>query len=223
MRKPNVWRLLPATILPLACAGCLAHSDPWSTLTDDQTELSGTFELHYILMLPFGPGSIYQTGSEVPSMASEGLPETSPWIQAISSNSTTRVVGEGPSGAIDALVMDVAKGIAASTRWFPESFSDTFEVSLFLEHNETVNFRRTFIASRSPWPMAFATHTNRVSTPAGRVDFASKVSHEAYHLAQAVSRSGAYLPEFEARPDAGWIYEETAASLIGACVKIELG
>ena len=223
MRIPSELKLLPAIIFSLACAACLAHSDPWATLGDDRTQRNGPFELHYILVSPLGPGFFYQTGSEAPTRTSEGLLETNPRIQAVSSESTTRVVGEGPSGAIEALVSDVAKGIATSARWLPESFNDGFEVTLQLEHDEAIDFRRRFIGARSPWPMAFAAHASRVRAPAGRVEFASKVSHEAYHLAQAVSRSGAYRPEFAARPDAGWIYEETAAHLVSACVQIELG
>lgn len=223
MRIPSELKLLPAIIFSLACAACLAHSDPWATLGDDRTQRNGPFELHYILVSPLGPGFFYQTGSEAPTRTSEGLLETNPRIQAVSSESTTRVVGEGPSGAIEALVSDVAKGIATSARWLPESFNDGFDVTLQLEHDEAIDFRRRFIGARSPWPMAFAAHASRVRAPAGRVEFASKVSHEAYHLAQAVSRSGAYRPEFAARPDAGWIYEETAAHLVSACVQIELG
>ncbi|MGX6647407.1 hypothetical protein ACWCOP_05640 [Maricaulaceae bacterium MS644] len=223
MLKSNALKLLPATVLPLACAGCLAFPDPWATLTDDSQDLEGTFELQYVLMTPFGPGFAYQTGSQLAQLDPNGSSQSIADTRAAASNPTVHVAGDGPGYRIEPLVEEVAKGVEAGARWFPDTFADGFRVTLHLENHEAIDFRRTFIASRSPWPMAFATHGDRVDTAAERVAFASTISHEAYHLANSVSRTGLALPEFEARPDAGWIYEETAANLIGACVRIELG
>lgn len=208
--------------LALACTACATSIDPSTALSVGGTEITGGVQAFYVSVSAAGPFIAYETGSNA-GLVSASASTQANIIRAEAASEHARVRVEGPSAFAPDMAEMLASGLEVATPWRPSDFSDEFQVSLDLVPNGPIDFSQRFAFQSAPWPMAFRARYDQVASPEDRAKLAATISHEAYHLANAVSGEGSNLTAFESRRDAGWIYEETAALLLGACTTVSLG
>jgi len=207
---------------------CTVVSGPDYFTTRDHTALSSGISLYYVDVYPLGPRIGYETGVILaPSSQLDTEFEShrfdTPVAQAkfISRFADVTVTGPSPYAAETAEIVGLA--IDEAIQWFPDTFSDRFEIAVTLIPEGPARFVDRSFFARSPWPMAFQARYDQVVTAERRAMLANTIAHESYHLANSITRDGQLLDEFNYRPAAGRVYEETAALLIGSCVELKLG
>lgn len=215
------------TCLPLAIAllsaGCATNLERAGHDSGAGSTFTGTLNLQYVGTWPLiSPRAAYLTGSNLAEatqpMSVEGAIETA------RRSATTGVVSvEGPAPMAENLAHTASEAFGVASRWYPSEFTDQLDVSVTLIADGPARFSRAFFLEQSPWPMAFQARYDQVAEPAQTASLASTLTHEGYHLANSLSKTGEHLSSFRDRPVAGWVYEETAARLFGGCVLISLG
>jgi hypothetical protein len=210
--------LIPALI----CAGCATSVDPGSILTAGGAQISGNYALHYVSVSAQGPAVAYETGSPAGlATAFSGHSSVQNVVERSQQNTVVRVIG--PEIPATQVAESVSSGVARARRWYPAEFSDDLNLSIEFQTNGPVEFSQSFLFQSSPWPMAFQVGADQIENAYLRAKLAGSMAHEGYHLANAILNSGKYLGVFADRRDAGSIYEEVSAHLIGACTMISLG
>ncbi len=209
-------------VLAVVCTGCAVRIDTSDVVERGGATFDGTVNLHYVAVSSFGANVAYQTGSNL-SAALQPARLEGPSTVAIAHSPAASISVRAPRPLARQTAEAASQALQAARTWYPTDFSDQIDITIDLIEDGPEQFGDAFILARAPWPMAFRQRYDQVHTRDKRIEFASTLAHEGYHLANAIQGTGLYLLEYSNRRDAGLIYEETAAHLIGACVSVSLG
>lgn len=217
------WRLnLLSVAVVLASTACSTSVEPSAILSAGGSQISGEVSVNYVSISAAGPTIAYETGSFAEDPLSDAhVPAEVSIHEATRFQSLVAVTG--PRSLVEPMADTLLEGLEHSRAWRPSGFTGSFDIALDLVRQGPVNFSRRFTFARSPWPMAFQAPYDQAASAQARAKLTATIVHEGYHLANAVAGAGRNLSQFRSRPDAGAIYEETSARLVGACVVLSLG
>ncbi|MEQ8435106.1 MAG: hypothetical protein RIA71_12790 [Oceanicaulis sp.] len=198
-----------------------ACATPVERISSGGSDFEGVAGAHYVTIYRSGPQPVYATGSSF-GAAEAPVHNASPTVRSVRDGGEGRVVVTGPETIAEPLASAVAEAMDTLPQW--RGASDLlYALSITVADSGRVNAEERFTPDAPPWPLSFTTRLDQVDTAAERAQFAGTMTHEAFHLANAVALRGRSDPHFQDRPDLAWIYEETAALLIADCATLSVG
>lgn len=186
------------------------------------SDFSGLAGAYTVTIYRAGERPIYVTGSEFAA---------APLVETIQTGGPVSLSLETPIGEIsvtapEAVASDLSAALAQSMT-FSGSILDVpehnFAINVSVAPPGPVRHFSRFASDGAPWPLDFMIPQNHVATPSDRARTAGMIAHEAFHLSNAIALRGRFSPRYQERPDAGWIYEETAALLLADCATLDIG
>lgn len=206
-------------ILSLLTMGCATPLERIGAGGSDFSRLAGAYT---VTIYRAGERPIYATGSEFAPAPLVEIDQT----DTSESLSIESPIAEISVRAPEAVASDLAAAIAQSMTYsgsLLDGLGEKFAINISIAPPGPVRHFSRFAPGGAPWPLDFTIPPNQVATPSDRARTAGMIAHEAFHLSNAIALRGRFSSRYQERPDAGWIYEETAALLLADCATLDIG